>query len=144
MVKGPFAPVPAIADTSAWVRSGAESVRGAWLAAVETGDILTTPPVALEVLYGAVDRAGLDARERDLMSMRSVPITESVGRAALGAMRDLAEVQPGFHRIPPLDYLVAAAAQEAGVDVLHYDHHFDRLAEVLHFDSRWVAPPGSL
>lgn len=48
------------------------------------------------------------------------------------------------HRIPPLDYLVAAAAQEAGVDVLHYDHHFDRLAEVLHFDSRWVAPPGSL
>ena len=28
--------------------------------------------------------------------------------------------------------------------VLHYDHHFDRLAEVLHFRSVWLAPAGSL
>jgi predicted nucleic acid-binding protein len=40
--------------------------------------------------------------------------------------------------------LIATAAQEAGVGVLHYDHHFDRLAEVLHFTSVWLAPAGSL
>jgi hypothetical protein len=40
--------------------------------------------------------------------------------------------------------LIAAAAQDAGIGVLHYDHHYDRLAEVLHFPSVWIAPPGGL
>lgn len=40
--------------------------------------------------------------------------------------------------------LIAAAAQEACVGVLHDDRHFDRLAEVLHFRSVWLAPAGSL
>ncbi len=40
--------------------------------------------------------------------------------------------------------LVAAAAAERGFGVLHYDHDFDRLAEVLAFASQWVAPAGSV
>jgi hypothetical protein len=28
--------------------------------------------------------------------------------------------------------------------VLHYDHHYDRLADVLGFHSQWVAPAGTL
>jgi hypothetical protein len=28
--------------------------------------------------------------------------------------------------------------------VLHYDRHFDTLASVLTFTSRWVAPAGSI
>jgi len=70
-----------------------------------------------------------------------------VGDAAIGAMRELGEEidrRPGIHRISPVDYLTAAAAAEQGFGVLHYDHHFDRLAEVLAFDSVWIAPPGSL
>jgi predicted nucleic acid-binding protein len=42
------------------------------------------------------------------------------------------------------DILIAAAAQDVAIGVLHYDHHYDRLAEVLNFESRWIAPPGSL
>jgi predicted nucleic acid-binding protein len=42
------------------------------------------------------------------------------------------------------DLLIAAAAQDAALSVLHYDAHFDRLADVLSFESRWLAPPGSL
>jgi predicted nucleic acid-binding protein len=42
------------------------------------------------------------------------------------------------------DLLIAAAAQDAALGVLHYDAHFDRLATVLSFESRWLAPPGSL
>ncbi|MDQ6803433.1 MAG: hypothetical protein M3065_00380 [Actinomycetota bacterium] len=34
-------------------------------------------------------------------------------------------------------------AQEAGVGVIHYDRDFDRLAGVLAFESRWLAPPGA-
>jgi len=47
-------------------------------------------------------------------------------------------------RVKPQDALIAACAQDAGVGVLHYDHDFDRLAEVLDFESHWVAPAGSL
>lgn len=36
------------------------------------------------------------------------------------------------------------AAAERGFGVLHYDHGFDRLAEVLSFTSQWIAPPGSV
>jgi predicted nucleic acid-binding protein len=73
-----------------------------------------------------------------------VPVTVSVQRAAIGALRALADRGPLHHRIPPADALIAAAAQEAGIGVLHYDRHYDRLAEVLAFDSRWAAPPGTL
>ncbi len=42
------------------------------------------------------------------------------------------------------DLLVAAAAADAGIGALHYDADYDTLAEVLRFDSRWIAPRGSL
>ena len=42
----------------------------------------------------------------------------------------------GYHRAPPTDALIAAAAaQHGGLAVLHRDAHFDRLAEVLTFQS---------
>jgi predicted nucleic acid-binding protein len=43
-----------------------------------------------------------------------------------------------------VDLVIAAAATSAGFGVLHYDGDFDTLAEVLPFESRWLAPPGSL
>jgi predicted nucleic acid-binding protein len=42
------------------------------------------------------------------------------------------------------DALIAAAAADRGLGVLHYDQHYDRLATVLGFDSQWVAPAGSI
>jgi predicted nucleic acid-binding protein len=42
------------------------------------------------------------------------------------------------------DLLIAAAAEDASVGVLHCDKDFDVLAGVLSFDSRWIAPRGSL
>ena len=59
-------------------------------------------------------------------------------------MRDLAAHSDGYHRISLPDYLIAAAAQEAAIGVLHYDHHYDRLQEVFRFESRWIAPAGSI
>jgi predicted nucleic acid-binding protein len=71
------------------------------------------------------------------------PGVTPVQRAAIGALRALAEIAPRHHRVALADALVAAAAQEAGLGVLHYDHDYDRLAEVLSFRSCWAAPPGA-
>jgi predicted nucleic acid-binding protein len=46
-------------------------------------------------------------------------------------MQALAEQVPLRHRrIPLVDLLVAAAAESAEVPVLHYDRHFERIAEI--------------
>jgi HEPN domain-containing protein len=49
-----------------------------------------------------------------------------------------------YDRRHDLDYLIAAAAQETGAAVLHYDRDYDTLAEIMGFESVWLAPPGSL
>ena len=136
--------LPLLADTSAWVRASHESVRAAWAQAVGEGRIVTCQPVALELLYSTRDVAAFDDLAAALDALRTLSLTEGIARAARTAMRDLAATRPLSHRLPPLDYLVAALAQEAGVAVLHYDEHFDRLATVLTFESVWLASPGSL
>lgn len=134
-----------IADTSAWTRAHNKRVRAEWAAALRGGQIATCPIVDLELLYSARDAAGFDTLAADLAELRDVPITRSVTNTALRAFRELAHRQPLFHRSVKLpDLLVAAAAQDAAVGVLHYDEDFDILAEVLSFESRWIAPRGSV
>jgi predicted nucleic acid-binding protein len=138
---------PVIADTSAWMRADDAHVADRWVATAQAGVFTVAAPVVLEILYTARSTAMLARLDRSLALFRQVPITRTVGDAAIGAMRELGEEidrRPGLHRISPVDYLTAAAAAEQGFGVLHYDHHFDRLAEVLPFDSVWIAPPGSL
>jgi predicted nucleic acid-binding protein len=100
--------------------------------------------VTLELLYSARDAGEFTIVEADQALLRDVPLPASTQRAAIGALRGLASEGPGQHRVPLADALIAAAAQDAGLDVLHYDHHYDRLAQALHFTSVWVAPPGAL
>lgn len=112
--------------------------------AINARQIVTCEIVTLELLRSARDRAEVEEKEASQSTFHHVPVTRSVQRAALTALRELAKRGAGRHRVPVPDVLIAAAAQEAGVAVLHYDRHFDRLAEVLHFRSVWLAPVGSL
>ena len=50
----------------------------------------------------------------------------------------------GAHRIPLVDYFLAAAAQQLGAAVIHYDRDYDTLAEVMEFESVWLAPAGTI
>jgi predicted nucleic acid-binding protein len=56
----------------------------------------------------------------------------------------LAHRSAGAQRLPIVDYLVAAAAQELGAAVIHYDRDYDTLAELMEFESIWLAPAGTL
>ena len=42
------------------------------------------------------------------------------------------------------DVLIAAAAERAGLTVLHYDKDFDLIAGVTAQRCEWIAPEGSL
>lgn len=119
-------------------------MRDAWAHALRAGQIATCAITTLELLRVPRTIDELLATEAGLAQLRDIPVSVSVQRAAITALRDLAATGPLHHRVPLPDVLIAAAAQDAGVAVLHYDHHYDRLAEVLTFESRWLAPPGSL
>jgi predicted nucleic acid-binding protein len=138
---------PVVADTSAWMRSNASAVAERWGATLRAEAIVIATPVVMEILYTARTAAEL-ARLHDVLGgFRQLPITRAVGDASVAAMLELGSGtgrRPGAHRISPVDYLTAAAAAEQGFGVLHYDRHFDRLAEVFPFESVWIAPPGSL
>lgn len=140
----PFEGKVLIADTSAWARASHPLVRDLWAAALRARQIATCSIVTLELLYSARDMRELTIVETEQALLRDVPVATSAQRAASGALRDLASDGPGQHRVPLADALIAAAAQGAGVDVLHYDHHYDRLAQTLSFASVWIAPPGTL
>jgi predicted nucleic acid-binding protein len=140
----PYGGIILIADTSARIRTNEPSIQERWTAAVHADQIATCSIVTMELLFSARDAEGVVETERVEATFRQVPVSVSVQRAAIGAVRKLSEKGAGYHRVPPPDALIAAAAQDAGIGVLHYDRHFDRLAEVLHFQSVWIAPPGSL
>ena len=42
------------------------------------------------------------------------------------------------------DLLIAAAAEESGLAVLHYDAGFDLIARVTGQRCEWVVPPGTI
>lgn len=136
---------PWVADTSAWARAAEPEVAGPWKEAAHAGELIGCPVVTLELLFDAPDSASVERIAAGLAGLRQAPLTRTVTDAAVSAIRELAATgSAGWHRVRVPDALVAAAAAERGFGVLHYDHHFDRLAGVLTFASQWVAPPGDL
>ena len=103
---------------------------------------MSCPVVALELLTTARDTAEHERLAELLGSLRQAPITKGVCTAALSASSKLAGAN--HPRVPVADYLIAAAAAERGFGVLHYDRHYDTLADVLGFTSVWIAPPGTI
>ena len=80
--------------------------------------------------------------ERTLESPHEVPLDRSVQRATLATMRELAAVgSDGAHRFPLTDLAVAAAAQDAGIGILHFDQHLERLGDHLGVATYWISDP---
>ena len=134
----PFGGRRFVADTSAWARRDDPRVAAEWQAAIRARQLLITPVVELEMLYSARDGNDIEWWRTRFAELREAPLTPSAIRAARSTISELALAGPLHHRVPATDLLIAAAAAERGVGVLHCDHHFDRLADVLAFESRWL------
>lgn len=126
---------PFVVDTSAWWRFSSLSGDLATLVRVAGEDyrMWITPIVRMEILYSARSSSEYIELETDLDALRILRSDRAIG--------ELAEHSDGYHRVPLTDALIAAAAEHGAVAVLHHDTHFDKLAEVLAFQS--VQLPGS-
>lgn len=136
--------LPLLVDTSAWARAGHSTTRDSWLTVLLGDRLRLSPLVRIEILWSAHSGEEFDSLAERLDIVRPAPLSTSVIRAAEAAMRALAHRSAGAQRVPIVDYLVAAAAQELGAAVIHYDHDYDTLAEVLEFESIWLAPAGTI
>jgi predicted nucleic acid-binding protein len=144
----PYGGRPLIVDSSAWsaLRRARKigNVPPEWTAALESDQLRTSPIVRLEILHSARNRDEFDAWNERLSALREVRVDYPICLAAIAALRELTAVAPEYHRVGLGDALIAASAQEAGVGVLHYNpKDFDKLAEVLHFDSVPFGSPGA-
>lgn len=129
---------PFVADTSAWWRVASLPNETGMLVsnAVLAGRFYVTPIVRMEILYSARSGSEYVALEMEIDALRILRNDRAVADAAMRAIGELAERSDGYHRVPLTDALIAAAAAEhGGLAVLHRDSHFDRLAEVLSFES---------
>jgi predicted nucleic acid-binding protein len=140
----PFGGGQILVDKSAWAVANKPAVSTEWAKALRAGQFAIAPVTRFEILYSARNGAEYDQIQEELDVLRPVAQNRSVQEAAEAALRELAWRQPRLHRVPLPDALLAAAAQEAGLPVLHYDGDFDRLAKVMSFESRWIAAPGGL
>ncbi|HXE44698.1 MAG TPA: PIN domain-containing protein [Conexibacter sp.] len=134
-----------LVDTSAWMLARrVPQARELLLAAVERGDVAWCWPVRYELTVDARGPEGIAAVDRTLEGLREVAVDRTVQRGVLSATRELASNgSHGAHRLPLTDLTVAVAAQTAGLDVLHFDRHFERLGMLLGVGTPWIAEPSA-
>lgn len=133
----------ALLDASAFWRLGSPQLkaerRRELTERIARGTVAASTPLLLET------RAGRDLPPADPEELPLLWITERAERRATELQLQLR----GAHQhlgIPPLDYLIAAIAEDHDAALLHYDADFDRLAT--HTDLaapvEALAPLGSL
>lgn len=132
-----------LVDKSALARMPREAVRSRLEPILEAGLAATCAIVDLEVLFSA--RNAEDHRRiryRRSLAYTRVPLDDAVFDRAIEVQGRLAI--RGYHRLPIPDLIVAAAAEAAGLTVLHYDSDFERIAAVTGQRTEWIVPRGSL
>jgi predicted nucleic acid-binding protein len=135
-----------LADTSAWaLRARDAAVRREFDELLVRRAIATCDMVRFELLWSARDARDLAELREELDELRDAPIAKRDWQRALDVFESLARQGPLHHRrMRAPDLLIAAAAERAELAVLHYDRHFELIAEVTGQPVRALAPLGSL
>ena len=137
-----------LADSSAWIwsrRKAYPELRLWFDEQLAAGKIVGCDPVRLELLYGTRSGEEHDQRRQELDALDTCLITPAEWRRAVEVQGKIAHLGPDRHKEVKIgDLLVAAAAESAGVEVLHYDNDFEVIALVTGQPLRWLAPRGSL
>jgi predicted nucleic acid-binding protein len=114
-------------DTSALARVLQDRATEEWDRRIAAGIVALCDVTELEVLYSARSVADREIVEGILRQFSRCPMPEGIFRRARVVQREL--TAKGEHRgAGPVDLLVAAAAEEAGLTLLHCDRDFETVA----------------
>lgn len=129
-------------DTSLVSRLGLATVRTVVGPLIDSGELARARITDLEVGYWSRNAREWDRDVSYLSVFEVLETTADHVRRALQVQRLLASRSQRGRKIP--DLLVAAAAEQAGLVLLHYDGDFDLIARVTGQQCQWVVPAGSI
>ena len=122
-----------LADTSIWAwaqRAERMDIREKLADRYEAGEIVTCVPVVLEAMHRPETAAQYKERFDELFApLERLPLGDASVERALEVQRELARAPDGNHRRPAVDFLIAAAAEAAGEEVVLWC--FDRDLKVI-------------
>jgi predicted nucleic acid-binding protein len=132
-----------LADTSAWVwsrRADRPELRRAFDDLLDQGRIATCDMVRLELLYSTRSGDEFAERRADLDALPSCAIGPAEWQRALDVYAMLA-AEGGAHQryVKHPDLLIAAAAESAGIAMLHNDADYERIAALTGQQHRWLS-----
>ncbi|WP_217161911.1 PIN domain nuclease [Streptomyces sp. AC512_CC834] len=114
-------------DTSALARVLLRQATEEWEQSTGAGLIALCDLTELEVLYSARSAKDREVVQELLNRFTWCPMPDGIYRRARVVQREL--TAKGEHRSAgPVDLLVAAAAEEAGLTLVHYDRDFETIA----------------
>ena len=132
-----------LADKSALARVHLAPVGEVLAPLLLAGRVATCAVVELEVGWSARRGSDWAVLMDERRGFARVAVSAEVCERALEVQGLLAA--KGQHRAVPIpDLLVAAAAEAAGLTVLHYDADFDLIGAVTGQETRWVVPRGTV
>ena len=131
-----------LVDTSVLKRLSAPTVRAVIEPLADAGRLARAGISDLEVGYSARNAREWDRLVGALDILTLVETTADHLVRAKQVQRHLASKSQRGRKIP--DLLIAAAAEEQRLTVLHYDQDFDKIAKVTGQPCEWAVPAGSI
>lgn len=131
-----------LVDTSVLKRLHLSEVRRVVEPLAHAGRLGRASICDLEVGYSARNAQEWDGLVAALGALLAIDTTATHVNRALQVQRLLVQRSQRGRKIP--DLLVAAAAEELKIDVLHYDADFDLIASVTGQRCTWVVAAGSV
>jgi predicted nucleic acid-binding protein len=137
---------PSLVDTAVWTwaRDRRFPELAEWFnTEVRSGRVLVCDQIILELIRLAAN----ETRAHDLATRLSAFDSVAMPQDAWSRAREvqLAMAGGGDHRrVPPADLLIAAAAERAGVALVHYDQDYERIAAVTRQPHLWFVAHGVL
>jgi predicted nucleic acid-binding protein len=131
-----------LGDTSVLARLAHPEVAPRLAPLVESGLVARCTPTDLEAGYASSSPAAHRTMRRFRAPWPLVVMDQSALDRAVEVQDALAERSQQRAKIA--DLLIAAAAEAAGLVVLHYDHDFDLIASVTGQTVEWIVPAGSI
>ncbi|MHB1785004.1 MAG: PIN domain-containing protein [Acidimicrobiales bacterium] len=132
-----------LGDTSALARSARPEVAAKLSPLLESGLVARCTPTDLEAGFSSRSPASHRSMREARSAWPLIPMDQPVLDRAVAVQDMLAE--RGQQRGAKIaDLLIAAAAEAAGLVVLHYDHDFDLIADVTGQPTEWILPAGAV
>jgi len=137
---------PALFDTGVWtwVRDRRFPALAPWFnTQVMAGRVLVCDLIVLELVrLTPNERRAREVTQR-LEAFEPVAMPAELWTEARH-LQTLLSSDGDHRRVPPIDLLIGAAAERAGVPLVHYDRDYERIARVSGLQAHWFVPDGTL